>query len=268
MQNVLEALTEAARQEPELAPYFEMHRTLFELQSEVRNEISATLELADETALQSRLQRGLPLIAFEQLPIKAGRFVALATRLAQVLTEYAVEVGEGTLPGDADAWLALARQRFDEGQWAEAHEAEPVDKTLAQTAADLALKPYLEWAAERVLLHVDQEHWKRGHCPVCGGEPDFAYLDSETGARHLVCSRCDSQWLYRRLKCPFCGTDDHEKLSYYPDEKGVYRLYVCQNCRRYLKAIDLRQVGRRILFPVERLKTLNMDLAARQEGYR
>jgi len=122
-----------------------------------------------------------------------------------------------------------------------------VDKTLAQTAADLALKPYLEWAAERVLLHVDQEHWKRGHCPVCGGEPDFAYLDSETGARHLVCSRCDSQWLYRRL---------------------MYRLYVCQNCRRYLKAIDLRQVGRRILFPVERLKTLNMDLAARQEGYR
>ena len=55
--------------------------------------------------------------------------------------------------------------------------------------------------------------------------------------------------------------------AYYLDEEKVYRLYVCEECRCYLKAIDLRQVGRPVLFPVERLTTLNMDLAARQEGY-
>lgn len=268
MHKVLDALTEAARQEPDLAPYYEMHRTLLELQGEARDGISASLELSDEGALQARLAQGLPLITFEQLPIEAEQFAAQATRLAQVLTEYEVEVGKRTPPADAEEWLDLARQRFDDGQWAEAREAMPEVRTLAQTATDLALSPYLEWAADRVLPHIDQEHWKRGYCPVCGAAPDFAFLDNETGARHLVCPRCSSQWLYRRLECPFCGTNDHERLSYYLDEKGVYRLYVCQNCQHYLKAIDLRQVGRPVLFPVERLKTLNMDLAARRQGYR
>jgi len=115
---------------------------------------------------------------------------------------------------------------------------------------------------------VDQQRWRRGYCPVCGGAPDFATLEAEAGARHLLCSRCNSQWLYHRLGCPFCETTDHTKLVYYPSEDGVYRLYACQECQRYLKTIDLRQVGRTALLPVERLTTVAMDAAARQEGYR
>ena len=133
---------------------------------------------------------------------------------------------------------------------------------------DLALKPYLEWAAEQVLPYVDQQCWRRGCCPVCGGAPDFAMLDAEVGTRYLLCSRCNSQWLYHRLGCPFCETTDHTKLLYYPSEDGVYRLYVCRACRRYLKTIDLRQVGRVVLLPVERVTTVAMDAAAQEKGYR
>jgi FdhE protein len=67
--------------------------------------------------------------------------------------------------------------------------------------------------------------------------------------------------------CPSCGTGDHTKLSYYLSEDEAYRLYVCQACRRYLKVIDLRKVGRQVSFPVERVTTVGMDVAARQEGY-
>jgi len=35
-----------------------------------------------------------------------------------------------------------------------------------------------------------------------------------------------------------------------------------------LKTIDLRQAGRAILLPVERVTTVAMDAAARQAGYR
>jgi formate dehydrogenase maturation protein FdhE len=69
------------------------------------------------------------------------------------------------------------------------------------------------------------------------------------------------------MRCPFCGTADHTKLSYYPGENGVYRLYVCGECSRYLKTVDLREVGREVLLPVERITTIAMDAAARKAGY-
>lgn len=270
MQTVSEALVKAAQQEPDLAPYYELHRTLLELQEKTKKEITATLEMADEEALQARIQQGLPLLSFFQLPIDAARFVSLAQKIAQVLTEYDVETGDRTLPTDDAEWVSLAQQRFEAEQAVEERDQESPEEakaTLAQMVVDVALKPYLEWAAEQVLPHVDQERWKRRHCPVCGGAPDFSTLDAETGARRLLCSRCDSQWLYRRVGCPFCGNINHTRLAYYPSEDNVYRLYICQECQRYLKTIDLRKVGRTVLLPVERVTTVAMDAAARQEGY-
>ena len=267
MQIISEALTEAARQKPDLAPYYEFHRTLLQVLDQVRTEISETLELADEEALQARLIEGLPLLSFAQLPVDAERFAKLVSTVAQLLIGYDPElVGQAVSDSPAEC-LALARQRFEDGQ-ATGKQEEPGEVTLTQMSVDLALKPYLEWAAEQVLPYVEQQLWKRGYCPACGGAPDLASLEAEAGARHLLCSRCNSQWIYRRLGCPFCETTDHTKLVYYPSEDGVYRLYVCQECKRYLKTIDLRQVGRTVLLPVERLTTVAMDAAARQEGYR
>ncbi len=261
MKSVSEMLTEAAQREPDLAPYYDLHRRLLERQAQARSEIAATLALVDEPALQERLRQGLPLIAFEQLPLDAGRFARLAQDIAHLLIEYDVEAADRTLP-DADGWFTLARRLFeleDEGM---------EGATLARMAAAQALQPYLRWAAEQVTPQVDLELWKRGSCPVCGGAPDFATLDEDVGARRLSCSRCDCEWSFRRVGCPFCGITDHTKLAYFPSEDQVYRLYVCQDCRRYLKTVDLRAAGRAVLVPVERIITVGMDAAAQQEGYR
>jgi FdhE protein len=69
------------------------------------------------------------------------------------------------------------------------------------------------------------------------------------------------------MQCPFCGNADHDQLAYFPSKDGVYRLYVCKACRRYLKTIDLRQAEGRVL-AVEPILTVSMDLSAREEGYR
>lgn len=268
MQTVSEALAQAARQEPDLAPYYELYRTLLELQHAAREEITATLEMADEEALQSRLLQGLALISFDQLPIQAARFAGLAVEITRVLVAYDVDVGERMLPTDDAGWLALARRSFEAGQTVPGRDEEPeIEETLAHRAASAALQPYLEWAAEQVMPHVDQAHWKRGYCPVCGGAPDFATLDADAGARRLLCSRCNSQWLYRRVGCPFCSTITHTNLAYYPSQDKVYRLYVCQECQHYLKTLDLRETNRAVLLPVERITTVAMDAAAQQEGY-
>lgn len=267
-QQILLALEEAGVQDPDLSTYYELHRTLFQTLARARTGISATLEMVDDLALQARLSQGLPLLSFAQLPVEAEQFAELVSTLAGVLVEYNPDLAQQTVPDNPLECLSLARQRFEEGKADEKQSGHNEDLPLAQVSVDLALKPYLEWAAEQVLPHIDQERWKRKYCPVCGGAPDFAFLEEKAGSRYLLCSRCSSQWLYHRLGCPFCGTQDHTKLSYYLGEDKVYRLYVCQVCHRYLKVMDLRQVARQVLFPVERVTTVAMDVAAQGEGYR
>jgi FdhE protein len=267
-----------------LASYYEFYSTLFEVLNQARSEISGAPEpalgidelMGDEETLQARLRQGLPLLSFAQLPLEEERFAELVSTVAQLLMDYDPDLAGQTVPDDPAECLALAQRRFEEGQ-AHREKGEASEEiTLAQMSVDLALKPYLEWAAQQVLSRADHpfetlttsQQWKRGYCPVCGGAPDFATLDDEVGARYLACSRCNSQWRYHRLGCPFCETTDHTKLVYYPSEDGVHRLYVCQDCQRYLKTIDLREVGRAVLLPVERVTTVAMDAAARQEGYR
>lgn len=266
-QQVIEALAEAGAQNPDLASFYEFHRRVLQLQHQAKAQIAATLEMVDDQALQSRIQQGLPLLSFAQLPLEAERFAALVTTMAQILMGYDPDLEEQTVPGSPAECLTLARQRFEQAQTTGEQSADQDEVTLAQFAVDLALKPYLEWAAEQMLPYVDHERWKRGYCPICGAPPDLATLDEEVGTRRLLCSRCNSQWLYRRIGCPFCDTTDHTRLAYYPGEDEVYRLYVCQECRRYLKTIDLRKATRTVLLPAERITTVAMDAAAREEGY-
>lgn len=267
-QLILRALEEAGARNPDLGTFYEFHRALVRVLGQAREQMAGTLEQVDGEALRARQLEGLPLLSFAQLPVQAEQLAEWVLAVAQVLSGYDPELAEQTLPDSPTECLALARQRFDEGQVSSKLGETQGKPTLAQTSVDLALKPYLEWAAEQVSSHVDQRRWRRGYCPVCGGAPDLATLDEESGARHLLCSRCDSQWDYRRLGCPFCNTTDHTKLAYYPSEDGVYRLYVCQECRHYLKTIDLRETARAIVLPAERIITVAMDMAAQQRGYR
>ena len=267
---VMKALAEARTQNPELADFYELHQKVFRLQHEAKAQIAATMEMLDQEVLRARVQRGLPQLSFAQLPLEAGGFSRLATEIAQALVQYDPGLAAGTDGLEEVDWLSLAGKRFEQGMANEGEEKAPeeAEMELAETAVDLALQPYLEWAAEQVMPHVNQDRWKRGHCPVCGGAPDFAVLVEETGARHLLCSRCRSQWLYKRLGCPFCNNTDHTKLLYYPSEDKVYRLYVCQVCKHYLKAIDLRKTTHRVVLAVEPLLTVAMDLAAQKQGYK
>ena len=149
--------------------------------------------MAYPEAVQARLLRGLPLLSFDHLPVEAMRFAKLASALARVLSDYDPGLVERTVPRSPAEWLNLARQRFEKGQVNVKQQEAQDEVTLAQASVGLALRPYLEWAAEQVLPHVDLERWKRSYCPTCGGVPDFATLGAEVSAQYLLCSRCNSQ---------------------------------------------------------------------------
>jgi FdhE protein len=183
---------------------------------------------------------------------------------------------EAEEPLPADELLALARRVFEtwhtltppapDAVRAQEEPGVPGAGSLTAQAVAFALAASLRRAAEVILPQLDLSTWHKGYCPICGGSPNLALLDAKSGARQLVCSRCDAMWSHARIGCPFCRSK--EKQSYYISEDSLYRLYVCPDCTRYLKTVDLREVYREVNPLVERLLTVGMDLAAGKQGFK
>jgi len=253
------ALADARAARPELAPLLDFYAALWRWQFAAREALTSEVAVPDEAA--SRLAAGRPLLDFAPLPIEPVAFARLAQGIAALAHEHNPTWGELPDEPTAAAWLDLARDVFQRGT-TPAEAATAAD--LPALASGLALAPYLEHAAAFLRPHLDDALWQRPYCPVCGGRPDLALLHRQSGARYLVCARCQSQWLYRRVGCPFCG---QEEVLYYPSPDEVYRLYVCDTCHRYLKTVDLRQTGRKVEPRLERLLTVGLDMAAQGQGY-
>ncbi|MBO8137097.1 MAG: formate dehydrogenase accessory protein FdhE [Desulfotomaculum sp.] len=135
---------------------------------------------------------------------------------------------------------------------------------LAGTAARLILSSFSSYVSNKV----DLEKWYRGYCPVCGDSPVMSKLTGEAGARMLYCGRCETEWRFYRLGCPYCENKDSSQISIIiPDEYKQYRLYLCEKCKSYLKTVDERQCGEVDLF-CEDLATTDFDILAAGEGYR
>lgn len=267
---VLRALTAARESRAELADLLDFYHDLFEVQFKVKEQLPEP-PVRDEVGRQWRLEGGIPQLSFVQLGIVPEFFAALVERVGQVVCRH-----NPNWPQTEEEWtpnelVALAREIFETWDTLTARGTdEPGAPASAQSPTALvvgfALAPYLQRAAEVILPQLDLSEWSESHCPVCGGRPNLAILESSRGARQLMCSRCNSLWNYARVGCPFCGSREEQK--FYPSEDGLYRLYVCPLCHRYLKTLDLRGVFRQVHLPVERLLTVGMDLAAQGQGYR
>jgi len=72
-----------------------------------------------------------------------------------------------------------------------------------------------------------------------------------------------------RLRCPFCGERDHERLSSLVSQ-GLERqtVDVCDRCRHYLKAFAAQTPIRPERVFLQDLATLVLDVAALERGYR
>ena len=259
-------LREETARRPELARTIELYCALLEAQAQARVEPGPALD--DEEAA-ARLRQGLPLLAPEALSTDGPALAELCDRIVSIMAENQPEFADALAA--VRAWLnrehehlgTLAVEYLREGRIGEGEDA-----GLLAFIFDSALRPFLHARAQALGALVEDGAWYRGSCPVCGSEPDFAALDRQGGRRRLLCSRCDSEWTFHRVACPFCGNDDPRRLAYYPSDDGAYRLNVCEACRRYIKTIDLRQVAGDHLLAVERILTLGMDLAAQEAGYR
>jgi FdhE protein len=97
--------------------------------------------------------------------------------------------------------------------------------------------------------------------------PILSILESD-GVRSLICGFCWYAWSVKRGFCPFCENQENKQLHYFfSEEEEEYRVYLCDNCNKYIKTIDTRKAARMIYPPLEQVLTLHLDFKAQEEGF-
>ncbi len=260
------------QEEEGLPPLLQFYQELLRIQSKVKKRIGTPSANLTQKAATEKIVRGEPLLSIDKLDLDWSLLQEAFTEVIAIFARYPQlfgEISETLRKPEAGHLLTkkIVKTWFEGSELPPALQVDITHKSLLQAIIQATLKPFLAKHAQALIGFVEQAHWRRRYCPVCGGSPDFAFLDKEVGARWLLCSRCDTEWLFQRLECPYCGTQDQQTLSYFTDDKELYRLYVCERCKRYLKAIDLRQAKSEVLLPLERFYTLDLDAQAQRQGY-
>ena len=268
---ILKRLEEEGKKEGFDPRFLEFYQRLLRIQTLFEQRLDKPKPSLSDKAARERLERGLPLINFDELALDWPLLQEVFNEVTAAFADFPELFGEipQNLKEVSEATLIkeVVKEWFEEAKLPDAIAGGEVNKRLLEAIIHATLRPFLTSQAKALLGFVKQEYWRRSYCPICGGSPDFAFLDKEIGARWLLCSRCDTEWLFQRLECPYCGNKDQNTLAYFTDDKGLYRLYVCEQCHTYIKAIDLRHAQSEVLLPLERIITVDIDRQGQEKGY-
>jgi FdhE protein len=249
--------------------FFDFYRGLLGIQSEVEEKnVSPVLSL-DKEEIAKRIVAGRPILSYEDLSLNWTLVTTTLHHIANLFAEYPEMLGPVPEPlGRTDfelppEWV----ESWFKGEAISAEIEGEVHPLLLTTLVQLTLRPFLIGYARVLKGSFVQDKWRRSNCPVCGAKPEFAYLEKEVGARWCLCSACATEWLFKRMQCPYCDNTDGGRLSYLASDDDLYRLYLCEQCKSYLKAIDLRKTTREVIVAVESLTTVSMDAQAQEKGY-
>lgn len=253
----------------DLTSAIDLQIELIKLERRVRGRVPLpAIDLAP-ARVQERLNGGLPLLRFSDIPLNWSDFRFLFRSVADLMRRH-----DSLEERDYRRAEALAREGNQLEpvvvQWFTTA-VEPASATLLPEAAglepvvQLAMRPFLMRCAE-VCSRLDFRAWTRGCCPLCAGEPEFAAI-TPAAERLLICGRCTTRWPFDALTCPFCANDDRSRITSFASRDGLYRISACDVCQRYVKAFDGRHASRPLMLEVDTIATLPLDAAAVQRGY-
>lgn len=201
---------------------------------------------------QRRLLAGLAAVAARGGPAEAARL----ERAAAADTLDPLALLEASIRQDAARLEVLA----------EGAELEP---DLCATLGQLAAVPLLQACRRRAEPLLAAARWEAGYCPLCAAWPSLAELRGLERKRWLRCGRCGAAWWCFQQRCCFCATLDHKLQGYLAPEanRESQRAQTCDGCRGYLKAITTLGPIPPPEVVVYDLTSLELDLAAMQQGY-
>jgi hypothetical protein len=266
---------------PELAGAVDMHIELLGLQRRIQGRVPLPPLDFDPNVFQRHQLEGRPVLRFEQIPLDLTDLRLMVRQTADVLHRFdALDAQEFQLVHTlgrghqllevAGRWYRRAAARLAASGAgvapALAVEPEPDIPEIVGHVLALAMRPFLSRCAEVLQRRPELATWTHAHCALCGGEPDLATLDAQ-GDRQLVCGRCLLQWRFGAVTCPFCLNADRARITSFGTSDGMYRVYGCDACHRYLKAFDARRATRPLMPVLDGVAMLPLDAAAMQRGY-
>lgn len=268
----ISALRQAAEQFPEYASITPLFEAVYGYIAGKERQTGISFAVAEPVRAE-RLGNGFPMISPLDITFDRPALVAFLSGAAAVLKLN----GNG-----ADTALDRIAGQLDSGAFdpaplmiaiLERHRA-PIDEAATRLDVPPPLLEYLfeiplKTALEQFSATIAPEAvstWHEALCPVCGSRPAMAELSGEEGHRRLGCSACFFTWPFKRLKCPSCGCEDTEQLSYFTAGDGATRVDTCKACSRYIKTRDDRKSPDRPL-EIEDLLTIHLDLLAAREGF-
>jgi hypothetical protein len=155
-------------------------------------------------------------------------------------------------------------------RWLGGTELTPVDEYLARAATAPVLEALPEVATEACGATGESDPRR---CPRCGGKPQLSYFGISGEAlvaapRYLLCSRCSESWVYPRMVCAGCGSEDTSALPIFAatEQFANLRADACEKCRRYLLTVDLPKDPAAVPV-VDELAALPLDLFVRERGF-
>ncbi len=109
--------------------------------------------------------------------------------------------------------------------------------------------------------------WQKGICPVCASEAATAvFKHTKRGRqRFLHCDHCGTEWVYKRIGCPYCDNIDQKKMSIKDSEdEPDIRIDLCHKCNSYIKTYiggDKFSAGK------EGWATIHLDILMKDSGF-
>lgn len=270
---VEKAVARLAANRPAYASILGFYGPVFAAQIKAAAHTSPAAIAVDEAILKMKTEEGFSLIAPADFTIDLPAAEAL---LADVCSIAAVS-GEKLSGAGKGLALAMAKQEpmkdlfYDvldnKGRLDALAEKNDVPANMLSLLLYLAIKPSIEFGARQLAESLEENADGHGNCPVCGSAPIIGELDAD-GRLWVHCSLCGHRWPFERMVCLFCGNRDSASLEYlYTENEPEYRVYLCNECRHYLKVVDTRKLERVFFPPLEQVVSLHLDLMASEKGF-
>lgn len=274
VEGVREAVAGYKERCPEYAEALDMYGAIMEAQQNALADAVCPLPEMDVTEIEARNAMGDPIIDVLALPIDADGYRKVVSEICK-----AVDAGRPRgfhLCGELSSWEGLSAGRAADTRDAILKGEDPGFEPSGKAgAADLEIVRNILWeglapsyrvCGSILATKMEQSSWLRGYCPVCGGAPLMGMFREEDGLWLVECSLCHTMWNLQRAACAFCN-DSYGKLDYlYIDDDRSRRVNYCSACKTYVKTVDLRSDQKNRLLPLEDIVTMDLDLAAKEEG--
>ncbi len=273
MENTLKAVEQWVKKHPYLKDIAALN-TAFE---KILADCNVITDMPDLSGIKEQFRQGIPLLFTDfdfGMDKKAGAvFYAICqNKKADLLSELPKEL--------QNAFKALNHLNQDNCQNVIKAVLEGDNEYLLEKADNLGINKdqleYFAWVSIRKALSgikeelekfISDNSWQKGVCPVCGQEASTAFFTHTKRGRQrfLHCDHCGTEWVYKRIGCPYCENIDQKKMSIKDSEdEPDLRVDLCHECMSYLKTYigeDKDSAGR------EGWASIHLDLLMENTGF-